>query len=123
MQFFSNYFCTLFYSEIINYYGATLFSSCFFLFLLPSLDVYKAFCSKHFTHIFTSLTVPSASNVSISDKYLYTLMHSIEIWVSNSSMSFYQQFLIFFNRIIVYSQTSCAFVVSTSVIHVKSCLI
>ena len=39
-----------------------------------------------------SLTVRSASNVSISNKYLYTLMHSTEIWVSNSSMSFYQQF-------------------------------
>ena len=96
MQFFSNYFRTLFYSEFINCYGATLFSSCFFprffLFPLLSLDIYKAFCSRHFTHFFTSLTVPSASNISFSDKYFYTLMHSIEIWVSNSSMSFYQQF-------------------------------
>ena len=70
-------------------------------------DILPLFC--------TSLTVPSASNVLISNKYLYTLMYSIEIWVSNSSMSFINSFLIFFNKIIVYSQTSCVFVVSTSV--------
>ena len=48
----------------------------------------KPFAQDILPIFFISLTVPSASNVSISDKYLYTLMHSIEIRVSNSSMSF-----------------------------------